>query len=289
MLQGVLGILREHQEGLKAAEVISELERRLPPTAFEAADYPSTPGVRRYGKIVRFTTIPPVKAGWIVKNKGIWTITPDGEKALEAYTDPLTLLREGVARYRAWRKSQPVDGDDSTDGGGLDADEPPDSATSTLEEAEERAWAEISQYLSEVNPYEFQDLVAALLRAMGYHVTYTSPPGPDQGLDIIAFTDPLGAEGPRIKVQVKRRADKISVDGVRSFMALLSQQDVGLFISTGGFTNEAEREVRGQEARRISLIDASKLFDLWVEHFDGIPDSDRQLLPLKPVYFLAPG
>jgi len=139
-----------------------------------------------------------------------------------------------------------------------------------------------------MNPYEFQELVAALLRAMGYHLAWVSPPGPDQGLDILAYTDPLGAMGPRIKVQVKRRADKISVDGLRAFMALLGGQDVGIFISTGGFTSEAQREVRGQENRRISLIDLQRFFDLWVEHYSKVQEEDRQRLPLKAVQFLAP-
>jgi restriction system protein len=76
-----------------------------------------------------------------------------------------------------------------------------------------------------MNPYEFQELVAALLRAMDYHIARVSPPGPDQGLDILGYTDPLGATGPRIKVQVKRRADKVTVDGLRAFMALLGSQD----------------------------------------------------------------
>jgi restriction system protein len=67
--------------------------------------------------------------------------------------------------------------------------------------AAEGVWSEISRYLAEMPPYDFQELVAVLLRAMGYHVSYVSPRGPDQGLDIIAFTDPLGATGPRIKVQ----------------------------------------------------------------------------------------
>jgi restriction system protein len=71
-------------------------------------------------------------------------------------------------------------------------------------------------------------------------------------------------------------------------MALLAQQDVGLFVSTGGFTSEAEREVRSQEVRRIRLIGAEQLFDLWVAHYEEIPDQDRRLLPLRPVYFLAP-
>jgi restriction system protein len=157
----------------------------------------------------------------------------------------------------------------------------------SVELAEEAAWTHISAHLASMDPYDFQGLVAALLRAMGYHVAWVSPPGPDRGIDIVAYTDPLGATGPRIKVQVKRRADKIAVDGVRAFLAVLGTHDVGLFISTGGFTSDAEREARSQENRRITLIDMEGLFDLWVAHYEAIADADKALLPITPVYFLA--
>ncbi|MFX7140651.1 restriction endonuclease, partial [Acinetobacter baumannii] len=62
----------------------------------------------------------------------------------------------------------------------------------TFEEAEEQAWAEISHYLRAMNPYDFQDLVADLLRAMSDHVTWVSPPGKDGGVDILAWPDALG-------------------------------------------------------------------------------------------------
>lgn len=65
-------------EGLPAADVLKALEKRVPPTPDEQEDYASSPGVRRYEKVVRFATIGPVKAGWLVKNKGIWTLTDDG-------------------------------------------------------------------------------------------------------------------------------------------------------------------------------------------------------------------
>jgi restriction system protein len=280
LVQAVLGVLAEHPDGLSANEVLVEVERRVKPTPFEQSEYPKAPGVRRFDKIVRFSTIGPVKAGWMVKSKGTWTITDDGRKALATFADPAEFMREADRLYRVWRKGQPeVDTDEGV--------EEVETAT-TVEEAEEAAWLEVSQYLQQMNPYEFQDLVAALLRAMNYHVSWVSPPGPDRGLDIVAYTDPLGATGPRIKVQVKRRADKTNVDGVRAFMALLGGQDVGIFISTGGFTSDAEREVRGQENRRISLIGLERLFDLWVEHYDAVPEEGRQLLPLKQVHFLAP-
>ena len=131
-------------------------------------------------------------------------------------------------------------------------------------------------------------LVAALLEAMGYHVQWVAPPGPDQGIDIVASTDPLGTTSPRVKVQVKRRADKIAVDGLRAFLAVVGVDDVGIFVSAGGFTKDAETEARTQESRRITLLDLERVFDLWVEYYEKIPESKRQLLPLRSVRFLAP-
>jgi restriction system protein len=124
---------------------------------------------------------------------------------------------------------------------------------------------------------------------MGYHVAWIAPPGPDRGIDVIAHTDPLGISGPRIKVQVKRTDGRIPVKDIRSFLAVLSDGDVGLFVALGGFTAEAENEARHQEKRRIMLLDLKQLFDLWVEHYAKIPDPERSLLPLKPVWFLALG
>jgi len=139
-----------------------------------------------------------------------------------------------------------------------------------------------------MNPYDFQKLVAALLRAMGYHVSWIAPPGPDKGIDLLVHNDPLGTSTPRIKVQVKRRADKVNVDGLRAFMALLGEQDVGIFVSTGGFTGDAESEAWTKETRKLTLVDLEQLVDLWVQHYEKVAESDKRLLPLKPVYYLAP-
>lgn len=139
-----------------------------------------------------------------------------------------------------------------------------------------------------MNPYDFQDLVAGLLRGMGYHVSWVAPPGADRGVDILAHSDPLGVEPGRIKVQVKRRADKIPVGEIRAFLAVLGDEDVGLFVTTGGFTSEAQNEARHQERRRIMLLDARGLFDLWVEHYTEIPEAQRRLMSLRPIHYLAP-
>ena len=281
LMRGVLEVLNGAPEGLPAAEAISKLEQIVPVTPFEDSEYPNRPGVRRREKIVRFSTIAPVKAGWLRKERGVWSITDDGRQALIDFPDPESFGLEARRMYSHWAKSRPeAEKPDEVE------DEDVLTPGTTREEAEEAAWAEITAFIDSMNPYEFQDLVAALLKAMGYHVSYVSPPGPDRGLDILAHTDPLGATGPRIKVQVKRRADRASVEGLRSFLSLLGSNDVGLFVNTGGFTSEAEREARSQESRRLTLIDTRKLLELWIEHYDAVPEEERSLLRLRRVHFL---
>ena len=69
---------------------------------------------------------------------------------------------------------------------------------------------------------------------MGYHISCIAPPGKDGGIDIMAASDPLATRPPRIKVKVKRQQQSVTVDGLRSFMALLSDNDVGIFVCMGG-------------------------------------------------------
>jgi restriction system protein len=281
-MRGVFEILLPRPDGLPAKDVLEQLEKLVPPNTFEEATYPNRPNVRRYEKIVRFASIGPTKAGWLVKNKGTWSLTDGGRAAFQKFSDPETFMREAGRLYRAWKADQPADLVDEPEGSVREA-------VVTVEEAEEAAWSEIESFLENMSPYDFQELVAGLLRAMGYYVDWVSPPGPDKGIDIVAHADPLGVKGPRIKAQVKRRLDRVAVDGIRGFMALLGESDVGLFVNTGGFTREAEDEARRQERRRLMLLDSKRLFDLWTEHYDRVPEAQRRLLPLRPVYFLALG
>jgi restriction system protein len=289
-LRELFRILMAKPQGLQASEALQTLAQNVTLTTYETDNYES--GGRRFEKIVRFATVDCVKAGWLFKEKGIWTITDEGRKAYAEISDPEAFYKRALKLYYEWRATQP-DTDTASPTATSEADPIGSDNTAkavgiTFEEAEEHAWVEISAYLRAKNPYEFQDLVADLLRAMGYHVSWVSPPGKDGGLDILAWPDTLGTRSPRIKVQVKRQQVAVNVDGLRSFMALLGDDDVGLFVCTGGFTKDAETEARTQEKRRVNLIGLDKLFDLWVEHYDKLTDQARRQLPLRPIQFLSP-
>ncbi len=57
----------------------------------------------------------------------------------------------------------------------------------------------IKAQIDKKHEYEFQDLVAALLRGMGYYTPFVAPRGKDGSVDIIAYRNLLGTVTPRIK------------------------------------------------------------------------------------------
>lgn len=63
---------------------------------------------------------------------------------------------------------------------------------------------------------------------------------------------------------------------------------MGIFVSTGGFTKDAQETARSQERRKITLVDSERFFDLWVEYYGKLEDAARRKLPIQPIYFLAP-
>jgi len=288
--RGVFAVLLDHPEGLAAKEAIERTKPVVHPTDFEKSAYPKKPGIERFNKMVRFATIAPVKAGWMIKEKGKWYLTDEGRQAYNQFRDPLEFRRESIRLFRQWMSNRPKEDIEITDDSGevTPVEVQRGSATTNYEEAEEASWDEIEKYVQAMPPYDLQRLVAALLRAMGYYVSWIAPPGPDKGIDILAHNDPLGTSTPRIKVQVKRRADKVTVDGIRSFMAVLGDQDVGIFVSTGGFTNDAQSEARTKETRKLTVVDLERLIELWIQHYERIEESERAMLPLKRVHYLAP-
>ncbi len=288
LLRTLFEILMTASDGMKAKEALATLAGKVQISPYEAGEYPSGGG-RRFDKIVRFATVDTTKAGWLVKTKGQWTITEAGRSAHKKFQDPEAFYKEALRLYHEWKSSQPRDDDDAT----ADSEHTADKVvlrdvTLTYEMADEQAWGEVERFLTQMQPYDFQNLVAALLQGMSYHVAWIAPPGRDGGVDILAFSDPLGTRPPRIKVQVKRQQNTVSVDGLRSFLAVLGEDDVGIFVNTGGFTKDAMEEARTQANRHVTLVDLDRLFQLWVEHYGDLDDEARRRMPLKPIYFLAP-
>lgn len=134
-----------------------------------------------------------------------------------------------------------------------------------------------------LTPDEMEELVAALLRAMGYKARVT-PKGPDRGRDVLASPDGLGFQTPRIIGEVKHRKETIGAERVRSFLGGLRDGDCGLYVSTGGFTREARYEA-DRSKHPTTLVGLDDLADLVVEHYERFDELGRALVPMTRVYW----
>ncbi len=268
LLRSVLELLWNKPDGMPAREILAYLPEMTSLTEHERGYSPST-NTPRYERMVRLATIPLVKAGWLVKtDKGRWFITDEGRQACRRYPNARELYKEALRLFEETRQTAPT-------------------YTMTVEEAEEKAWDGIHKYLLEIRRTQFRFLASELLRAMGYTVSWVAPPEKDHGqIDLVAHTDPIGTHGPRIMVQVRHKGQPVTLEGVRTFLTLLGANDYGLFISSGGFTNEVMQEVRTDPTRRTTLLDIENFFDLWIEHYDKLSDEARHRFPLKKIYFL---
>jgi restriction system protein len=161
----------------------------------------------------------------------------------------------------------------------------PEEVIPYSEEVKSRSEELIADLVSALDAYDFQDLVAGVLEAMGFR-TRTSDPGRDHGIDIVATKDPLGFEPPRIKVQVKHRNSKQGGPEIRSFFSTLDPGDFGIFVSTGGFTTDAKTEAL-RTAGRLSLMDRDDFIELMLENYEKMDPGIRALVPLVKVWLPA--
>jgi restriction system protein len=283
LLHAALRVLSENGGSLASRDVIEKAGAIAKPTGDECQIYDS--GNIRWKALLHLQSIGLVKAGFIQKRKGNWYLTEEGDEALKL--SPKQLWQTMHKKYQAWKAGQPSKST-APDISGDTKVEPLKTPTFSTEEVEALATKGIEEAIRALGPYDFQDLVAALLRGMGYHTPFVSPKGKDGGIDVIAYRDPLGTQAPAILCQVKHRPDSPAgiADVQRLMGALQLGKNVGLFITSGTFSNDARHAARTSHVH-IELVDMTRFIELWIEHYNDMTEDDRALLRLRTIHVLA--
>lgn len=149
-----------------------------------------------------------------------------------------------------------------------------------IEDLVGKATVMIQDKVDKLDPWQMQELVGGLLRAMEYNVQ-VSPKGPDGGVDVLAYKDAFGFEKPIIKVQVKHRKSSAGAPEIQQLLGANPIDANSLFVSTGGFTSHAEAVAKHNSVR---LVDLEELVELVMKWYENMPTDVRALLPLKKMY-----
>ena len=141
----------------------------------------------------------------------------------------------------------------------------------------------VADILQKMDPYRFEEFIAGVLTAMGYHADVTQQSG-DGGVDVIASRDPLRLTPPIIKVQCKRTVSPIGGPAVQGLLGTLAQggNELALFVTLGGYTTEALHI--GRTRHDLRLITGNELIELVLEQYDDLAPEWRRQIPLRNVY-----
>lgn len=282
-------ILKANGGEMRGKEIVEKIRTTVNFDEYENHIYEKT-GYVRWESILHFYTIDCMKAGFLRKKTGVWYLTSEGEQAMKL--GPEELLNTATKKYKEWNvKSKSLKNNVPAVDHEEDLQEEDDIAqkqSALLEQYETRATEGVREFVASKNPYEFQDLVAILLKSMGYHISHVAPKGRDGGIDIIAYTDPLGVKPPRIIVQVKHRPEsKISSDDIQRLAGTMKRgSDVGIFVTSGEFSSISINEARTTD-KHIELIDFERFLSLWQQYYSRMSDDEKNKLPLHAIYFLG--
>lgn len=277
VMYAAMTLLRDGGKTMKAADLLDAIPAHISLDSWALEEIESN-GLARWRMYAQFFSVDAVKSGYLIKSKGVWTLTLTGEEALMRGAEGFfSNARDG---YRTWQKEQintsKSSGKDKLDdGNGNVTQVPPEEQFERLrKEVNSTLAAEILERIKGNSWQFFERLVVELLLAMGYGGTggqgLALQQGNDGGVDGFISQDKLGLD--IIYLQAKRWATQtVGRPDIQQFVGALAgrQANRGVFITTSKFTNEAREYVKSLHVRVI-LMDGERLAQLMIEHGVGV-------------------
>jgi restriction system protein len=127
-----------------------------------------------------------------------------------------------------------------------------------------------------------EGLTANLMEAMGYKTRHRDRPGPDGGKDVIAHPDEFGFHSPVIRIEVKSHVGQAGGPAVQKLIGGMNSGEFALFISLGGFNQEAKMAAAGRG--NVRLIDGPEFVKLIYTYYDQLDAEHKSRIPLQRVF-----
>lgn len=217
------------------------------------------------------------KAGLLQSEKrGFVQITNLGLQVLN--NNPSRVDAAFLRQYDSFNEFVGTNGKDSEESN----EQTVESDNQTPKEKFEKAYQQINRLLigqltdqlTKVDPYKFEELVLDLLEAIGYggnrsEAAQVTKKSADGGIDGIINEDRLGLD--KIYIQAKRYNNTVPVKEVRDFAGAMLAYNArkGVFITISDFPSSA-KDFADKIDRTLILIDGKRLAELMIEYDIGI-------------------
>ena len=139
-----------------------------------------------------------------------------------------------------------------------------------------------------VSPAGFERLIQRMLRESGFVQVEVTGRSGDGGIDGRGIVRLNGFLTFHVFFQCKRYSGAVSVEKIRDFRgAMECRADKGLFVTTGYFTREAEKEATRDGARPIELVDGDHLAEKLCELRLGVNVQTVEHVSVDEAWFEA--
>ncbi len=207
--------------------------------------------------------------------RGVHKITKRGLDILKKKPERIDVAYLGQFQefkdFRALRHAKQEEEEPELD---LNNKTPEESLESAYQKLRGDLAADLMQRLESCSPAFFERLVVEVIVKMGYGGTRKDAgkaigTSGDGGIDGIIKEDKLGLDA--IYIQAKRWENTVGRPEIQKFVGALTGQRAkkGLFITTSGFSSDAEDYVSRIDAK-VVLIDGETLAQLMIDHNVGV-------------------
>jgi restriction system protein len=245
--------LRELGNSGTPSEVRATIARNLKLTD-DRIEEQNRSGAGRFHNDLHWARYYLAKEGYLDSStRGVWSLTDKG-------------IKSNITPHKAQEIAKKVHRDDKmggkpvTDSYEDDLLAPSDAGTSrTINHR-----TALLEIMRQMTPNSFERLCQRFLREAGFQQVEITGRSGDGGIDGRGLLQVNPLMSIHVLFQCKRYKGTVGSDAIRNFRgAMTGRTDKGIFITTGSFTTEAQREALREGAPPIELVDAEKLLTMF--------------------------
>ncbi len=132
----------------------------------------------------------------------------------------------------------------------------------------------LKEKIHEMDPFQFEYLVANLLEKIGYENVEVTARSGDKGIDIVGDLTVGGLTDVKTVIQVKRYSEGSNISGryITQLRGSAAIDQRGLIITTSNFTKSAIDEAKAVNKMPVALVNGEKLIDLLLKYKVGVKE-----------------